>query len=123
VIVVEYAAADAPHHRPVTPYQGFEGRRLPAAHETLQKLSIGQIRPVPQKQCTAKALDDLADLGRHFLPFMTGRKTPPSILTLPARPRSDARLSPDEMGARRVQVDRVGWRAVGMLDLNQGRAG
>jgi hypothetical protein len=52
----------------VPPHERFQGRRLAAADEALQELSLGQVRPFRQ-QGAAKVLDDLAHrLGRHPRP-------------------------------------------------------
>jgi hypothetical protein len=49
-------------------HQGFHGRLVTTADVFLQQLRIGQPRPILEKCCPAKVLEDLAPLaGRHVV--------------------------------------------------------
>src|SRR5262249_30630969 len=66
----EGTLADPPDHRAVPAHEGFQGRGLFTAHEALQQLSVGQVRPLRQPQDGAEVLQDpVHSARRHPTPL------------------------------------------------------
>jgi hypothetical protein len=74
VVVVQEAAADAPHHPGVLPHQSGKGVLVPASHEAAQEFAIGQTAAT-RPEIGQKVLDDpVQRAGRHRLQVPVHRR-------------------------------------------------